>query len=561
MKKHIGNKFRNQRKYAWAKKDERYLRLAELDAMLEGDFYDCLRYAFYQETTGGANGKGSYVYVWDRRPSFQFNLFNMIADQVARKLFGGRHAPTLVHPDQKIREKLDALKEECKLEAKMIEATHWGSVGSVCTVFQIVPFKDGGKAKSKVVVRNIRSKDCTPTFNNLDELSKLLVHYQVMGNDFLNADEPIKNDFEGKEIKGDDGYWMVMEFTAHKEIRYYPIPIDKWAPIDGRNESLVSLEETEHGLGFIPAHWHQFRSGKLKVYDGRCYWEPAVPNIIDLDYTVSQIGAGIRYNAVPQVVVKGSVINNEKDGALGRGASRFLQIQADIKEGDSEEKNADIYMLEAKGDGMRIGLEHWAALTLRIAFQQVCASMKDPNKVTTAMSGKGMEVLESEFLDLAQELRTVFGDEGYLKLLKKIAMACQIKNHALLGDITIEAIDALTLAWPPLSSIGMVEFQAMCAGLVALIEKEVIDAKEARDYTLAQIDVPVTSANKDYLVSVKSNMESEPELKSNEKQDSVDADEDEKKQIDALAQKVADVAVQRIADGPIDTHFEPQGVS
>lgn len=561
MRQYIGKKFRSQRQLTWAKGDERYLRLAELDAMLEGDFYDCLRYPFYQETTG-SGGRGSYVPVSDRRPSFQYNLYNMVADQIARKLFGGRHAPTLVHPKDKTREALDALKEECKLEAKMIEAAHWGSVGSVCTIFQIVPFKDGDKPKSKVVVKNVRSRHCSPTFNKLDELSKLLIHYQVMGNDFLNAEEAVTLDWEGKEVKGDEGYWMVMELTPTKEVTYLPIPLDKWAPLQGRNDRLVVLDVVDHDLGFVPAHWHQYRTGKVKVHDGRCYWEPAISNIIDLDYTISQIGSGVRYNAVPQVVVKGNVVNTDADGALGRGASRFMQVKADIKEGDLEESDAKIYMLEAKGDGMKIGLEHWAMLVLRIAMQQICASLKDPNKVTTAMSGKGMEVLESEFLDLAQELRTVFGDEGFLKLLKKIAAACAAKNHVLMEGIGIEDIDALTLAWPPLSSIGMVEFNAMCLGLVALIEAQVFSEKEARDFVLAQIDVPVKSANKDYLPALQTAEDAITGVKKKSKSSddpskADDANKDEQKAIMALAQNIADIAMVRIADGPVDTKFGP----
>lgn len=556
MDKYIGAKYESLPSVMFAKNDPHYLRLAKLDAMLDGEFYDGLPYSFYQETTGGEGSAGTYVPVRDRRPSFQFNLYSMLANQVSRKLFAGSHAPALVHKKQSTREKFDALKEECQLEAVMLEAIYWGSIGSVCTVFQIVPYTHAGQAKSKVVAKNYRAKQCSPTFNKLDELSRVLIHYLIQGVDCINAEVPVLTDFEDKEIEGEKSYWFIMQLDSEAEVQFKPIPVDKWSPVKGKTKDLIEMEDTEvkHGLGFVPAHWHQFRTGKLKPYDGICYWEPAKHNIIDLDYTISQIGAGVRYNAVPQVVVKGVVVNPTNDGGLGRGASRFIQIKHDIKEGDTEEKNADVKMLEATGNGMSVGLEHWAPFCLRMALQQVTASMKDPKQMTTAMSGKGLELLEAEFLDLCLEIRSLFGDNGYLKLLKKIALACQLKKHVLMAGVNQQEIDGLTLAWPPLTGIGMLEFGAMAQGLAVLVENQILDKKVANEWGCAQIDMPVHSANKDYLSTIETPVESDDEIAE------LDEEKDPGDEIEKALAPLAAAGVVKAEGAPINTRTRIPGV-
>lgn len=555
MRQLIANKFKNLMP-VWLRNNPRLLRLYELDAILDGEFYDSLRYSFYQQTHNN-RATGRYIPITDRRPSFQYNLFNMLSNQLARKLFGGRHAPTLTHENEGLRKKFDAIKEEACLEEKMLEAVQWGSVGSVASVFQIVAFEEQKTNRSKVVVTNYRAKDCTPKFNKLLELEWLHIHYVVPGADFLN--DGITLDHENKSIEPETAYWVNTRYTATEEVIFKPIKTTTWDPNKGFGV-LVKDEELSfaHNLGFVPAHWFQYRTGKYRPYDGVCYWDEAVPNIIDLDYTVSQIGAGIRYNAVPQVVVKGQVLNAQEDGGLARGAERFIQIAADFKEGNDEEKNAQVYMLEAKGDAMKIGIESWASLVLRIAMQVICASLKDPNKVTTAMSGKGMEVIESEFNDLAQELRTVFGN-GYVKLLKKIAAACSIKYHALFLNVALTEIDGLTLGWPPLASMSAAELQAMAVGLAELIKCFIITREEARAFAMSQLDMPVISTNKDYLPTVKTT-DNEPVALSAKKQKKAsisDRRERDDKKIEQMAQNAVNAFQQSATKGPIDFSFSP----
>jgi hypothetical protein len=548
VKQHIALKFNALPENRWTEGDIRSQELAHLDAILEGEFYEALSYSFYQETTSGDAAGGTYIPVRDRRPSFQFNLFGMLASQIARKLFGGDHAPRLVHSDKTVKKGLDALKKECSFNSLMLEAIEWGSVGSVCTYFQLVPFTTAtGAQKTKLIAKNVRSRFCTPTFNKLDELQRLLIHYPTNGSDFLYAETPITVDSDGEPIEGRKSYWHIMEFTTDKEIHYKPIKIEKWRPVDGKNGRLEMETEVQHGLGFVPAHWFRYRTGNNRSYDGKCYWKDAINNIIDLDYTISSIGSGIRYNSVPQVVIKGPLLNSSTtDGSLGRGASRFIQISADQKIGDEEQKNSDVHMLEAKGDGMKVGLEYWAPLVLRMALQQIAASVKDPNKITTAPSGKSLEVLDSEYLDLSRDLRTVFGDDGALKLFQKMAAACVCKHHVLVEGISLADIDTAEWAWPPLTSIGMAEFQCLANALSQLLESKIFSVDEAKNYTISQIDMPEESVGRDYLQSVDSQQEDqEPPVQEENSNDGKDA----------FLAEVAASALRKAQESPLNTKF------
>lgn len=394
------------------------------------------------------------------------------------------------------------------------------SIGSCCITFKLIAFDQGNQKRSKVVARTWRTKQCTPTFNALGELENLRVHYVQLGQEFLLQDYAV--DYAGKSIKPDDKYWFVREFQNKKEITYFPIPEDKWSPYEIKSDKLKEMEDETvvHGLGFVPAHWFVRRTGKYRPYDGRCFWENGIPNVIEIDYTMSQMGAGVRYNAAPQVVIKGRVQNANEDGSLTGGPSRYLQFDSDKKDPDGiSDTGADAHMLESTGQAMKVGIENYAGMCRELALWAVCASLKDPNKVTTAMSGRAMQALDREFYDLIKEMRTVFGKHGFLKLLKKIGMACALKRHPLAKGLTIEKIDGLTLGWPPLEEVGAMEFQALCTGLGTAVENAFLDTQKAEQYLLSQVDMPVQSANKDYLPTIEASKEEEGKSTEQDKSD------------------------------------------
>lgn len=500
----------------WAKNDVRYQALDELDRYLDGEIYDHFDYVFYDEEVNGA-----YVKIKRRRPSVRFNLYAALADQIGRECFAGYNAPVIQHPKEKVRMALDALKEETEALSNMIELTNWATTGSSVATFKVVAF---GKDKAKAVMTNRRAKDCTPFFNELNELAKLRVHYVTSGSFLLS--QQITWDYEGTPLKADRSYWFVRDYGAGYEETYYPIAERRWKPIDVNSDRLVPINNIRHtnDLDFVPSHWFRRRTGKIRPYDGRCVWEHAIPNIIEFDYSMSMMGAGVRYNASPQVVIKGKILNAGDDGRFIGGPSRYLHFAADHKDPDDglSQTGSDAHLLEATGNGMAVAIERYGPMLKEIATISICGSRKDPNKITTAMSAKGMEVLDKEYHNLIQEFRTVCGDNGYLKLLKKMGAACIISRHPLFKDITLEDLDGATLKWPPINPVGAQEFLYLCQGAAQLLQateappvsagadgvmpeqpedKEAVMTRgELRSYIVGSIDHAIDSTNKDYLM-------------------------------------------------------------
>jgi hypothetical protein len=75
-------------------------------------------------------------------------------------------------------------------------------------------------------------------------------------------------------------------------------------------------------------------------------------------------------------------------------------------------------------------------------LEQIAASRKDPDKMKAPLSGRAMEYLDEESNDLVMDLRSQYGEDGALPLIKKIAMAAK-----LMGD---NAVGGIQLQWPRL---------------------------------------------------------------------------------------------------------------
>ena len=552
----------------WAKNDVRYKALDEFDRYLDGEIYDHLEYPFYEEEV---NGK--YIRIKRRRPSVRFNLYAALADNIARNIFAGSNAPVLEHPKENVRKFFEAIKEETEIHTHMIELTNWATIGSSVATFKIVTFEDGTKAKA--VIQTRRSKQCTPFFNEANELSKLRVHYVVSGDVLLTQE--IGYDYKGNPIKFDQTYWFVRDFGSKEEVTFYPIPEHHWEPMDVVSPKLKVIENFRHstGLNFVPALWMKRRTGKVRPYDGRCVWEHAIPNVIDFDYTMSTMGAGVRYNATPQVVIKGNVKNADEDGKFVGGPARYLHFEPDQKDPDGDgltSSGSGADLLEATGNGMKVGIELYGKMLKEIAIISICGSQKDPNKVTTAMSAKGMEVLDREYNNLILEFRTVCGDNGYLKLLKRIGAACVEAKHPLAANISMQDLDGLTLNWPPLNPIGAQEFLNLCQGAAALLdsqesdpaapggdgegsapipveEKEpVMERGELRSYIMGSIDLVRRSSDRNYMITESGNSKpAEPSAVSEEEKKNLNKD-------DLLG--YAESAVRASQRGEIDTSFK-----
>jgi hypothetical protein len=439
----------------WAKRDPRYIPLDLYDRLLDGCFYDHLKYAFYDETQPG--NPSSIIPLVERRPSAQFRLPRMVARWSTRKLWAGRHAPKLrLGSDSSALKPLARMLKKAQFVNAMAATTLNGSVGSIAVTFSI----DGAGDNRRVAFQRWRAKYCKPSFDPMGDLAQLRVNYTVPGTDLIALGA------SANEIEASGTYWFIRDYTKAAEITYKPVKKDDWNPVDGfvgeaksKNKELVRWDELseDHGYDFVPGHWFVNLSGGAPP-DGACTFADAVPNSIELDYTLSQTGRGVRYNSAPQLVIIGEILSSD----FTRGPATQINIRGGYKdEGGQQVSPGDAKLLEMTGRGTEAALAYIDKLR-NFALEQISASRKDPDKMHAPLSGRAMEYLDQDSDDLIMDLRDQYGDAGALPLLKKVAQA-----SGALGD---NAVAMLSLQWPRLAQPTPDEMFAMAQAFQIFID-------------------------------------------------------------------------------------------
>lgn len=437
----------------WAQQDDRYMRLDLRDRLLDGTFYDHLKYAFYDETEPGTDKE---IPIADRRPSAQFRLPRMVSRWCARKLFAGRHRPKLRHPDKdKLAPVMGLLRRGHFMQA-MTKAVLWGSVGAVAVTFRVE--LDSGQ-EPRLALQLWRAKYCKPSFDEMGELSQLRVNYTSRGSYFraLGATDQEVDDPAGE-------YWYIRDYLPDRDVTYKPVKRDDWDPVNGFHDSARVKElvpwdklKNEHALGFVPGHWFVNLAGGDDP-DGACTWSDAIPNSIELDYTLSQVGRGVRYNCAPQLVVIGRILN----ATVTRGPMSYLHVAAGYKDEDGATvEGGDAKLLEMSGTGTTAALNLIDHLR-NYALEQIAASRKDPDKMKAPLSGRAMEYLDEDTGDLVMDLRNQYGEDGALPLIKKICIAAELMKAPEAGK--------LALQWPRMFQPTPDEVKALIEGFAMALD-------------------------------------------------------------------------------------------
>jgi hypothetical protein len=484
---------------AWA--DDRYKRLAELDRYLDGKQYKDLKYPFSKETDGSR-----YVLMQDRRPNVTFSIAGLVGRRCGRKLFTGTHAPRIRHPKEKIRAAIQRLAEEAELLPTMCDVVRAGSVGSACIIFKVA----GEGTRGRLVVERIDTKNCYPRFDKFGELAVLRHAYVAEGYKFLA--EGFDTDWENKKINPSLQYFYIEEYDSQKQTIFKPVPDDKLiggekgegGPGGSLFEEMFKVveEEVPHDFGFVPAHWFVNMKGGIKP-DGRCTWDDAINSSIALDYSLSNLIRGLNYNSNPQLVTQGELLGEESEDGDAESAAlnptTTLRFKSQEKESDgSLTGGGDAHLLEMTGQGIAVGKDV-CDMVKKQAFEQIGASEKDPEKVGSLVTGKAMELLDSQIMDLQGELRTAYGDHGYLRVLKKLATAAGKANHPLMSGIDQTDIDGIALDWPrpfPLTPNEVFNLSQAMATACDKTKGGFMEVADAKLYFEAQIDLAVESADR-----------------------------------------------------------------
>jgi hypothetical protein len=223
--------------------------------------------------------------------------------------------------------------------------------------------------------------------------------------------------------------------------------------------------------------------------DGRATFGGILDNCIHLDYTLSQFGRGLNACASPQLMVKGRILNfDQKSGAHVMGPSNMLQLAADRKDMNGiSVSGADAKYLEMSGTGIEIGMGNWIEKIKQWTQEIMAVSRKDPETVSGAMSGKAMELIDEEFLDLVAVQQTNYGEYGMLEVAKMMARMLVKGNHPKFAGITEAQIDDCQLEYPKVYTASPAEVQMLIDAVLEACVNGLKDPEEGAQYLDSQI--------------------------------------------------------------------------
>ena len=460
--------------------DSRWRRLDIYDRILDGKLYDHLKYSFYDEYQGER-----YIPLIERRPSSQYRLARYVARTVSRKLFAGRHVPKVKAPDEKTEKRINDLLTGSKIWPTMFEAAYRGSVGSVAVTFRV----EGKKIGLKVW----RALWCSPFFDDFAELALLRIHYVSYG--WQLAAIGVNTEFPERQ------YWFIRDYTPTREITYAPVLSDDWNPVSGfvdPTRVLVEGEVIEHNLGFVPGIWIM-NPGGVSSPDGCALWEDGLPNMIEVDYLLSQASRGARYSCAPQLVTVGELLM-EKDRESAANPATVLHFAAPHRDGESGESigGGDAKLLEMQGTGAEAALKIIEVLK-KYGLEQIGLVQKDPGEMPGPLSGRAMDYLDEDSHDTAMQWRTTYGEGGALPIICKMLQVLDPKIDTTKlwlqwpriyqptpGDLQA-IVQALVMASSPTQVAGQSPSEDGSVAAVAPL----LDPKIASAYLLANLDLGI----------------------------------------------------------------------
>lgn len=368
----------------------RQLRLHILNKFFDDTIYDNLL-PFSKEYTG-SDATGKYIPLVQRRPSVIYSILSNVVNESTSMLFGESHFPTVRCEDKETMDFLHYVTKDSNLQSIMIEAARIGSIGSVAILVKIL----NGKFYFDV----INAESLTPVFNwqDPDILIKISEMRKYLGSNLMTMGYEIAKDDQNK------WFWLKREWNDTEEIYYKPYLIDN---NEGEQAKLITDDErsSTHDLGFVPIIWIK-NIPKTESTDGMCTFEKIIDMSIEINYQLSQLGRGLKYNSDPTLVVKNP--SPLKDRELIKGAG-LLEL----------EETGDAKLLEMSGNSTKSVLD-FVNLLRQYALEIARGDRTNPEKLNAAHSGKALEFLNMALISLVAELRISYGEKGLLRVYQMI---------------------------------------------------------------------------------------------------------------------------------------------
>ncbi len=461
--------------------------------VLDGALYEHLEYGFHQEK----NGAGEYIPLRERRPCVRYNVCGQVVFDSVSLLFSEGHFPSPLCQDKPTKEALAALIKEAKLNAVMLEAATIGSVGSVAIHMTVREQKD----KSNRAFYEARSTEfLTPTFSpdNPDELLKVREQYKIKGSavkamGYAVVDTDLVVDF-----------WFVREWDEVAETWFVPYKVSAGKEALQKGDPLPEVEDdkksVKHDLGFVPWVWVRNLPGKLRLLgtsatplrysdiDGACTFAAAIESMIEIEYTLSQGGRGLKYSMDPTLVLKEPAmpgLDPETGGQIVKGPANALIVDGE---------NGDAKLLELSGSAFSVVMD-WVKALRELALENTHGNRAEASKLSSAQSGRAMELMNQALIWLADRLRVSYGEGAFLQLLQMTLKAHKKLPLTIGGKVAPAAPENVQIAlkWPKWHAPTSTDLRDQATTLTALagsglISEETAVTTIADDYDIE--DVP-----------------------------------------------------------------------
>ncbi len=440
---------------------DRFARLTALEKMLRGELYDHLTWSFETEK---APGQG-YVPIRQRRPSVDFNLAYEITQDTLAELFGDEQFPTLavlVNGDQDE----DASKAVSDLvgpyglnfASVMAQAYEEGVIGAVGVVVHKgadgLPFYDV-----------LPAKWCEPVYaERSNRLLALVVTYPI-------TDEQAEQKFPGITLEiGNEGqktYWYRYVVGPNAIIDYRPLSDEKFAQLGEKDNQgnvieFAEFQKESHGFGaMVPAVYVKHPGGRQRDTEGPCLWWPIRNICVEVDYTLSQAGRGLRYAADPMLFIKKSGLVGDMNIGPGgyNDASEFAAASSSqISDGGDPVRGVgqtivgdDAKLLEISANGISEEREYVRDCR-EYALEVLGGTKSRAEHLKGAPSGTAIDKSLKPLRRLVRRLRGPYGIGLMLGLLNLTIYGIRagIFDCSSLGIETIAIPDdaRITLDWP-----------------------------------------------------------------------------------------------------------------
>jgi hypothetical protein len=392
----------------------------------------------------------------------------VVEDSVAL-LFSEGHFPSIDSDNPDVRNAFASIVKETQLNRTMVDAAMRGAVGSVALLLRVL--------KGRIFVDVLDTTYLTALWSpsQPDMLASVTERYKVAGAAL------VRNGY--KVEYSEKLYWFTRTWDTEREIWYRP------APVGEATEPVIDESRTvSHKLSMVPIIWIRNLPGRSFTgdpCDGACTFSAAMHIQVEIDYQLSQVGRGLKYNSDPTLLLKDSSIG---DGDIIKGAGNALVLS----------EKGDARLLEIGGTAASAVMDY--VRTLReLALESIHGNRANPDRITAAQSGRALEMLNQGLIWLADNLRTTYGEAGLLQLARLIVRASQVYKILSFGH-PIGALDPkaiISLKWPrwyaPTAEDRHKDVQSLTALLAAgCIDRETAMRAIAHCY---DIETPLSTMN------------------------------------------------------------------